>query len=143
MELKFGERLTELMDERKFSSNKLAKESNITVQTINRWKRNASKIYLLNLIKICDVLDCSIEFIIGLTDTVLDYVPKPCPPFYIILRQVIKEKGISRYKIVQNTKIYDNYFTVWKKGRDPQIYSLIELAEFIGCTIDYLIGRDI
>lgn len=142
MEVKFGERLTELMDERILSNEQLAEKTGIAVQTIRRWKRNASKIYLSNLIKICDILSCSIEFITGRTETILDFMPKPCPLFYERLREVMAEKGKTRYRIVHDTRIYDNYFTVWKRGCDPQLDILIELANYLGCTLDYLVGRD-
>lgn len=142
MELKFGERLTDLMEEREFSNAELAKKIGIAVQTIRRWKRNDYKIYLANLIKICNTLECSLEFIVGRTDTILDFTPKQCPPFYERVRQVMAEYGKTRYRIVKDTKIYDNYFTVWKSGREPQLDILIELADYIGCTLDYLVGRE-
>lgn len=143
MDIKFSERLAELIDERGFSVKELAFLTEISEQSIYSWKRgNSYKIYLSNLIKICDTLKCSIDFILGLSETVLDFNPKPCPPFYTRLRQVMEEKGISRYKIAKETKIYDNYFTVWKKGREPQIDTLVKLADYLGCSIDYLIGRD-
>lgn len=143
MELKLGERLTELMEERGISNEQLAEKTGIAVQTIRRWKKNASKIYLSNLIKICDVLQCSLEFLVGRTEAILDFKPQTCPSFYSHLREVMEEKCKTRYRIVQDTKIYDNYFTVWKRGRDPQLDTLIELANYLECTIDYLVGREI
>lgn len=141
-EIKLHERLTELMEERSVNNKQLADITKNPIQSINRWKRGSTKIYLSNLIKLCDALNCSLEFLVGRTETIIDYTPKACPPFYDRLRKVMAEKGITRYRIVQETRLYDNYFTVWKNGRDPQLYTLIELANYIGCTLDYLIGRD-
>jgi len=143
MEAKFNDRLKEIMDERGVTPKQLSQATGISLTSVYSWRKGESyKIYLSNLIKLCDALECSLEFLIGRTETPLDYKPQPCPPFYDRLRGVMEKEGITRYRLVQKTKIYDNYFTVWKRGRDPQLYSLIELADYIGCTLDYLVGRD-
>lgn len=141
-EIRLNERLSDLMEERGIDTKKLSDLTKNPIQSINRWKRGSNQIYLSNLIKLCDTLDCSLEFLVGRTETILDYTPQKCPPFYERLREIMDTKGITRYRLVKETKIYDNYFTVWKKGRDPQLYTLIELANYLGCTIDYLIGRE-
>lgn len=143
MKIKFSERLAELIAERALTVKKLSDLTDISVQSIYAWMRDDSyNIYLSNLIKICNALNCSLDFIVGRTDTILDFIPKECPSFYENLRKIMKEKGITRYRIVLDTRFYDNYFTVWKSGREPQLNILIELADYIGCTLDYLVGRE-
>ena len=36
----------------------------------------------------------------------------------------------------------DGYFTNWKKGKSPDILTLILLADYLDVTIDHLAGRD-
>jgi len=142
MEL-FSERLTELMEELEFTPKKLSEITGLSINSIYSWKKDSAyKIYLSNMIKLCDVLECSLDFLAGRTENVLDYKPQKCPPFYDRLREIMKKENITRYRLVKDTKIYDNYFSVWKSGRDPQLYTLIRLADYLDCSIDYLIGRD-
>lgn len=143
MDIILSERLNDIMEERRVTPKQLSQSTGISIQSIYSWKKGESyKIYLSNLLKLCDVLKCSLDFLVGRTETILDYTPKQCPPFYERLREIMEAKRITRYRIVKETKIYDNYFTVWKNGRDPQLYTLIELANYLGCTLDYLVGRD-
>jgi transcriptional regulator with XRE-family HTH domain len=55
----------------------------------------------------------------------------------------MKEKQITRYNLVKNTNIYDSYFSNWKNGSDVNILTLIRLADYLDCSIDYLVGRNI
>ena len=54
----------------------------------------------------------------------------------------MKEKGVTRYRLVKDLPIYDGYFTNWKKGKSPNILTLILLADYLDVTIDYLVGRE-
>lgn len=139
---KFGERLSELMFDQNVSSKQLSEAVKVNVTTVCRWKRGTIKIFLSNLIKLAEYLNCSIEFLVGRTEKVIDFIPKACQPFYERLRAVMEEKHISRYRIVKDTRIGDDYFTTWKKGSDPHVLCLIELTQYLNCTIDYLIGRE-
>ena len=98
--------------------------------------------FLSQLVKLADYFDCSLDFLTGRTDTVLDYSPKPCPPFYARFREVMAERGITRYRMSKETKIKDSYFTEWSKGTDPHLFSLIEVADYLNVSVDYLVGRE-
>jgi len=79
---------------------------------------------------------------VGMSDSTAEYAVKQYPPFYARLRQVMEEKGKTRYRITKETKIKDSYFTTWRSGSDPHILSVIEVAKYLDVTIDYLIGRE-
>jgi len=138
----FGETLSELMIERNISSKKLATAIGVSVSTINDWKRGKFKLYLSNLKKVADFFNCSLEFLMGRSDNLLDYIPKPYPPFYPHFRKVIEQCGTTRSRMSKESRIKDSYFTEWSKGSDPHVVSLIEAADYLNVTIDYLIGRD-
>ena len=141
-EIKFSERLDELMIGKNVSNIMLAKVLATDVSTIQKWKRGSNFPRLTPILELADYFNCSLEFLIGRADKIIDYLPKPCPPFYTRLRQVMREKGVTRYKMTRESKIKDSYFTDWAKGTDPHIFSVIEAADFLHVTIDYLVGRD-
>lgn len=139
---KLGERLTELMFENSVSNKKLAEDMGVHVTTIQRWKRDATSLFLSDLLKLANYFHCSLDFLVGKSEKFLDYTPNECPPFYEQFRKIIEEHGTSRYRMDKETKFKDSYFTKWSKGADPHVFSLIELADYFNISIDVLIGRD-
>lgn len=139
---KFNERLSELMEAKPIKSEALAAEIGVTGAVIRRWTYNDTNVQLKNLIKLADYFGCSVDFLTGRSDKVLDFTPKKRPNFYARLIQVLKTNFISTYKIFKNTKIKGYYLQNWKNGADPKLSSLIELVDYLDCTIDYLIGRE-
>jgi len=143
MEWKMNEIIMDLMLERDIDTRQLASALNLDTATIYKWLRDAGKMYLYNAVAICDYFECSLEYITNRTDTKLNFViRKEYPNFYFQVRKIMKQLGISRYKMTTASKFKDSYFTSWKKGTEPQIPTLIELADYFKVTIDYLVGRE-
>lgn len=55
---------------------------------------------------------------------------------------ILKEKNISAYKICKETGISESLFSKWKKNPTSDISSntLVKIASFLNCSIDYLIS---
>ncbi len=138
----FHERLCELMIEKGVNTVSLAAAIGVSDETVRRWKNGQRDILLSQLVKLADYFQCSLDFLAGRSDAVLDYQVRDMPPFYDRLRAVMAEKGVTRYRLVKELPVYDGYFTNWKKGRSPNILTLILLADYLDVTIDYLVGRD-
>ena len=141
-QIKIGSRITELLIIKEISNNTFAKSIGVNVSTVSRWKNSTKFMRLSQIVKIADYLDCSIDFLVGRSDTVLDFQPQKCPPFYAHLRELLTKKGISRNKINNETQIKSSHFVDWKNGADPHILSLIELANYLDITLDALVGRE-
>ena len=139
----FHERLTELMIEKGVNTVSLASAVGVSDETVRRWKNGERDILLSQLVKLADYFQCSLDFLAGRSDTALDYQVMEMPLFYDSLRAVMKEKGVTRYRLVKDLPIYDGYFTNWKKGKSPNILTLILLANYLDVSIDYLVGREI
>ena len=139
---KFNIRLSELMAEKGLTTVALGKAIGVSDETVRRWKLGERSIILPHLIKLADYFQCSIEFLAGRTEDYLDYHIHEVPPFYENLTKVMKEKEVTRYGLVKSLPIYDSYFTNWKKGKSPNLLTLIMLADYLEVTIDYLIGRE-
>lgn len=138
----FGERLTELMDEKDIKSDMLAGKIGVSGTTVRQWKRGISDININHLIKLADYFDCSIEYLVGRSDNYLPYKIQELPLFPIRLRQILEERNKSRYSLDKETKFKDNYFYKWDKGHTSKLTTLADLAKILDCTIDYLIGRE-
>lgn len=59
---------------------------------------------------------------------------------YVTLRE---EKGVTDYRVAQDTGITKSTFTDWKNGRsEPKIDKLKKLADYFGVSIDYFLEPD-
>lgn len=61
---------------------------------------------------------------------------------YEIFFKLIKEKGITPYKVAKDTGISNTTLSAWKNGKisiSPKKLSV--LADYLGVTVDYLMGR--
>lgn len=62
--------------------------------------------------------------------------------FAEIFVQVLEKKNISAYRLSQETGITQGMISYWKSGeRMPSADNLITLADYFGCSVDYLLGR--
>ena len=57
--------------------------------------------------------------------------------------QIITNKGLTVYKVAKATGLTTSMFTEWRKKPTSKIYSgnLLLIADYLGCSIDYLLGR--
>ena len=138
----FGERLAELMIEKQVSSQILAKDIGVTSVCVNRWKRNAREIGLADLIALCNYFECSLDYLVGKSDNDRKPSKKTIPHFGEQIRAVMKVKGANTYKMRKETRYNGKYFHDWDKGSEPQLSTLIELANYFDCSLDELVGLD-
>lgn len=58
---------------------------------------------------------------------------------YDIFEKLLNEKGVTAYKVSQETGIGRSTFTDWKNGRsEPKQEKLIKIANYFGVSLDYL-----
>ncbi len=139
---KICERLTELMSERNIDNKTLANAIHVSEESIGRWKNGKGQFKLSNALKLAEYFGCSLDFLTGRSEMPIDFIPHTCADFYTHFRRILSEKGVSRNRINRDTHIKSSHFADWKKGCDPHIDSLIQLADYMDITLDILVGRD-
>lgn len=138
----FANSINELMIDNAPTYHGLADKIQVSHETVRLWRNGKAFPSLSAMLRLADYAGCSLEFLVGRTTERLTYTPLMLPPFYDRLREVMSMRHISRYSIVKSTSIYDSYFTNWRKGADIILHTLIVLADYLDCTLDYLVGRD-
>lgn len=59
------------------------------------------------------------------------------------IKELREEKSKSQYEISKEIDVARYTYANWEQGRsEPSIADLEKLANYFGCTIDYLIGRE-
>lgn len=71
-----------------------------------------------------------------------DFTLQPALPFYERLLAVLKECKVTRYRLIKEKIIPQTSFIDWSRGGDPYMQSIIDLADYLDITLDYLVGRD-
>ncbi|MCI8399468.1 MAG: helix-turn-helix transcriptional regulator [Oscillibacter sp.] len=67
--MKHTENILRIIEERKITSYKLAKETGISESLFSKWRENpSSKIRSEILVLIADYLDCSVDYLLGRTE---------------------------------------------------------------------------
>ncbi len=141
--IRISERLKELMISKGIDNKTLSKKIGVSESTVSRWKSNCKYMHLSSALKIADYFNCSLDFLVGRSEAVIDFTPqKNYPDFYENFRKILDSKRVTRYEINKNTKIKSSHFSDWHRGSDPHIISLIELADYLEISLDYLIGRE-
>ena len=138
----FPERLSELMTDNKTPKEQIAYICGTETDTVRRWLKGDRLITLKHLLPIVEFFNCSFDYILGRSDHILNFTPQACPPFYEQIQEVLKICGKTKYKMKRDIQIYDSYYTNWKSGKSPHILTLNKIADYLGCTVDNLVGRE-
>lgn len=60
---------------------------------------------------------------------------------YEIFRQLLQERGVSAYRVAQETGIAQSVFSAWKNGvSKPKSDKMQKIADYFGVSIGYLYG---
>ena len=137
---KFGDVLSDLMAENQIDSNILANKIGVTASTVNTWKNNVHGIQLSNLVKLCELFNVSLDYLVGITDNNIKPSKIELHNFGNQIRTFMKSKNVSTYRLRKETQFTSRNFSDWDKGADPKLSTLIDLANYFNCTLDELVG---
>lgn len=141
---KFGERLKELSDDRGLTAAGLSKELSCNRSNITRYMSGERAPQFALFVKIVEYFNCSADYLLGKSDYPPDTVNfLPVPKFLgKRLRYVMNFCGFSQYKLAKNDNFSGSVIYSWLSDKkQPTAESLYNLAETMGCTVDFLLGR--
>lgn len=143
----FAKRFNELSADSGKSHKELADDLQINLHDIIRWSSGKNN-YLPSVEKLlifANYFHCSIDYIIGLTDTDISVsADVQFPHIAGRFKKIVYENGYTFAKLskatgIKNTTLFYN----WENGKSlPQIENLIKVAKALDCTLDYIVGRE-
>ncbi len=140
--IKITERLTELMEEAGLTQTQLANETGISVGNISNFLSGVHTPSFDAFVKLLYRFECSADFLLGLTEFHTNETLHPVLPFHKRFREVLKERNVSQNKLRIGLQISTSVIYKWISGKSlPLLESLIRIADFLDCSVDYLIGR--
>ena len=138
----FAERLSEMMQETGVTHDRLSKELGFSLSTAYTWQRDKRNIRLSNFVALCFYFDCSLDFMAGRTENNSKPSKRELPKFMDSVRAIMRRKKISSYKMRKETRFSGGHFNNWENGAEPQLSTLIELANYFNCSLDELVGLE-
>lgn len=139
--VKFLESLQELMNEKGLSRLQLAKAIDIAPSTIDGYFNLGWLPTLEIAIKLCDYFNCSLNFLLGLSDISQKMTKASSKSFFDVFETLRKENKYSIAKIFDDLKMGRSNYYRWKNGLIPKMQNIIEIAKYFDVTIDFLVGR--
>ena len=96
---------------------------------------------LQNAIKIANALNVSLDYLIGRSDSQEQYFININENNFIVnLDKILKSKHISKLKFSKELNLSTDCFTRWRAGAIPYLTTILRIADYLGCSIDELLG---
>lgn len=59
---------------------------------------------------------------------------------YKVFAKLLKESGVTAYRVAKETGVSQSTLTDWKNGRStPKVDKLTKIADYFGVSLDYLL----
>ena len=141
---KFSERLSELMSDREINAPKLAEEIGCKRNTINRYLEGIFAPSLNVLIKLADYFNCTLDFLLAIDDENRANKFMPSPPFANRFAYMFEHFNKRKSELRDQTGIPESAIYNWLRGdTTPSADNIVLISAFFGCTVDYLVGREL
>lgn len=140
----FSKRLKDLMNERNVDVINLRSKMNLNASSmIYRWLNSTHIPTLETANKLANIFNCSLDYLFGLSDDDKYIKEKELKLFSVQFRKVIDEMKIVQQKLIKECKISPNSINRWLHNKSqPDMASILKLANYLNVSIDYLVGRD-
>jgi len=137
----FAERLIDLKEEYGLSNLQLEKICGCKNQSVSTWLTRNVYPKLVNLLRMSNYFQCSIDYLLGLTDDKRMARTDAPSTFIVRANELAAKNNVSKYRIAKECGFDKGNFTKWtSKNMLPQTESLIAIAGYFDCTVEYLLG---
>lgn len=139
----FAERLKDLISEAETNPTKLSAELNLANATVSHYTTGRYLPTVEITIRLADYFHVTCDYLLGIDEENRAHEFNVCPPFGERLIAVCKQCKISRYKLRQATGISETAMRYWLSGKtNPTIENVVKIAKALGCTVDFVLGRE-
>lgn len=137
-----AESVTELLQDNSLTVQKFSRLSKISRSTIDGWLQEKHYPSLNQLISLADFFNCSIDYILHISDKKEYEKSSERKDFIACFEERKQSLNVTKYQIAVACKTDIACINKWEKlGQKPRIDTVIDLAKFFGCSVDYILGR--
>ncbi len=97
---------------------------------------------LSSAVKIANFYSCTLDYLFSFSN---EYIKTLSPitlkpeKFYEKYDNILKANKISHFSLSKKIEICETSLSNWKKGCLPETYAILEIANYFGVSIDYLV----
>ena len=140
---KLSERLKDLMNEAEIKTPVLAEKTNLEQSVISKFLKAERMPSEKSLVTLADYFHCSTDYLLGLSDVLDEREYKQRPPFNEQLSFLLEHYNVTKYRLEKDTKLTEETVNRWHKGKyEPTVESLVRLATYFNCSVDFILGRE-
>ena len=141
---KFINVLNDLLNEKGIKATKLAKDLRFSHESVIYSWSNSGKIPKLDkAVAIADYFECSLDYLFGRTENFEKIKTKKKINFGTQLKKTLKEKNITQIQLIKDLNLSGGYLYNWiTLNAMPRIDLVIRIADYLGVSLDYLVGRE-
>ncbi len=141
---KLAERLGELLNEAEINAAKLSQEIYLEQSAISKFLHAQRMPSIQSLVLIADYFNVTADYLLGLSDVLDDRKFKQRPPFCEQLDFLLANFHRTKYRVEKDAHFTGETLRRWQKGiYEPTVESLVRLAKYFGCSVDFVLGREI
>lgn len=139
---KLSERLKEFVEERKKKLIEIEEETGIFHSNLSEFLSGVHTPSYDNFIKLVEYFHCSADYLLGLDEIHTEEPLHEILPFGERLREVMKQQKVSQAQMIRDMRLSSSLPYKWLHGIYlPSVSRLMDIAKYLDCSVDYLIGR--
>ncbi len=133
--------IKDVLDERDKTAQDLFNDNVISENTFYKFKRRSPN--LNTIIKIANYLEISIDYMFNLnSQNNFNKYHENNIDFYNNLMSLLNSCNISQSKFCADLHYSRSNLWRWKRGVNPSIETLLEIANYLNCSVDDLLQAD-
>ena len=138
----FAENLLALMQEHNLNAPALGKILNMDRSNITRYLRGERLPNYRVFIALIEYFNVSADVLLGRLDYCAVKIFQPVQPFGKMLRKVMDETKVSQAELQRELHFSSATPYMWLENkRIPSMEHIVQLADYLDVTVDYLLGR--
>ena len=137
-------RLAELRLDNDLKQKDVALKLDIEENNYSKWERNVTDIPLDKFNELANLYDCSLDYLIGLTNSKTKSERKTINLNLLSQRllEMRKGKNLTQEKLSNEIGYPQTTYSNYENGsRIPTIFKLMYIAIYYNISLDYLVGR--
>ena len=135
-------RLKEIMIETNTSAQNIATYLGLNQDAnVYQWLEGNHTPKMNNLIKLANFYEYSIDYVLGLTDNDEKIFNDNIPDFKNQFIKVLKILNVKQKNILEDRILSCGHLSTIRQNKYLLTENMIKLAEYLGISIDFLIGR--
>lgn len=139
----FSENLQDLLIRKNINKNQFCKQLNISNSSFYKIFNHSRQPKIDTLLKIASYFNCSLDFLLGRTENETALAGGKRVPLKVPFNKQLKINNTNINRVANS--IGTNTATIYRWLNNetyPTIEYLIKLADYFGCTVDYLVGLE-